>query len=104
MKEITAKKTKHLLQPSYAEEHLFAMNFETDVQQQQKTAPFLSAEDRKPTVYMKCYHRKLHWHSDGEVRIGCKEHESMDPSCGGGLTLVKRIFSWNTFSCLLSIV
>ncbi len=42
-------------------------------------------------------------HSDG-VRIWCKEHESMDPSClvsmvqaAGGGVMVWGIFSWHTF-------
>ncbi len=42
-------------------------------------------------------------HSDGRVRIWCKEHESMDPSClvstvqdGGGGVMVWGIFSWHT--------
>ncbi len=43
-------------------------------------------------------------HSDGWVRIWCKEHESMDPSClvsmvqaGGGGVMVWGIFSWHTW-------
>ncbi len=42
-------------------------------------------------------------HSDSRVRIWCKEHESMDPSClvstvqaGGGGVMVRGIFSWHT--------
>ncbi len=40
--------------------------------------------------------------SDGRVRILCKEHESMDPSClvstvqAGGGVMVWGIFSWHT--------
>ncbi len=44
--------------------------------------------------------RFLLWHSDGRVRILCKEHESMDPSCfvstvqahGGGVMVCGDIF------------
>ncbi len=46
--------------------------------------------------------RFLMRHSNGRVRIWCKEHESMDPSClvstvqpGGGV-MVWGIFSWHT--------
>ncbi len=46
--------------------------------------------------------RFLLQHSDGRVRIWCKEHESMDPSClvstvqaGGGGVMVWGIFSWH---------
>ncbi len=47
--------------------------------------------------------RFLHRHSYGRVRIRCKEHESMDPSClvstiqatGGGV-IVWGIYSWHT--------
>ncbi len=49
-------------------------------------------------------------HSDGSIRIWCKEHESMDPSClvstvqaGGGGLLVWGIFSWHTLGTLLPI-
>ncbi len=46
--------------------------------------------------------RFLLQHSDGRVRIWCKEHESMDPSClvstvqAGGGVMVWGIFSWRT--------
>ncbi len=46
--------------------------------------------------------RFLLQHSDGRVRIWCKEHERMDPSClistvqaGGGGVMVWGIFSWH---------
>ncbi len=49
-------------------------------------------------------------YSDGRVRIWCKEHESMDPSClvstdqaGGGGVMVWGIFSWHTLGPLVSI-
>ncbi len=49
-------------------------------------------------------------YSDGRVRIWCKEHDSMDPSClvsmvqaGGGGVMVWRIFSWHTLSPLVPI-
>ncbi len=49
-------------------------------------------------------------HSDGRVRIWCKEHESMDPSClvstvqaGGGGVMVWGIFSWQTLGPLVPI-
>ncbi len=50
-------------------------------------------------------------HSDGRVRIWCKEHESMDPSClvsmvqvgcGGGV-MVWGIFYWHTLGPLVPI-
>ncbi len=57
-------------------------------------------EDRK-TVAWSDESRFLLRHSDGRVRIGCKEHESMDPSClvstvqaAGGGVVVWGIFSW----------
>ncbi len=47
-------------------------------------------------------------HSDGRVRIWCKEHESMNPSClvstvqaGGGGVMVWGIFSWHTLDPLV---
>ncbi len=53
--------------------------------------------------------RVLLRHSDGRVRIWCKSHESMDPSClvstvqaGGGI-MVWGIFSWHTFGPLVPI-
>ncbi len=49
-------------------------------------------------------------HSDARVRIWCKEHERMDPSClvttvraGGGGVLVRGIFSWHTLGLLVPI-
>ncbi len=51
--------------------------------------------------------RFLLQHSDGRVRILCKEHESMDPSCfvstvqAGDGVMVWRIFSWHTLSPLV---
>ncbi len=49
-------------------------------------------------------------HSDGRVRIWCKEHESMDTSClvstvqaGGGGVMVWGIFSWHTLGLLVPI-
>jgi len=39
-------------------------------------------------------------HSDGRVRIWCKQNENMDPSClvttGGGGVMVWGMFSWHT--------
>ncbi len=52
----------------------------------------------------------LLWHSDGNVRIWCKEHESMDPPClvsmvqaGGVGVMVWGIFSWHTLGPLVPI-
>ncbi len=49
-------------------------------------------------------------HSDGRVRIWCKEHESMDPSClvsmvqaAGCGVMVWGIFSWHTLGPLVPI-
>ncbi len=50
-------------------------------------------------------------HSDGSVRIWCKEHESMDPSClastvqagGGGGVMMWGMFSWHTLDPLVPI-
>ncbi len=46
-------------------------------------------------------------HSDGRVRIWCKEHKNMDPSClvstvqaAGGGVMVWEIFSWHNFGPL----
>ncbi len=54
--------------------------------------------------------RFLLQHSDDRVRIWCKEHESMDPSClvsivqaGGGGVMVCGIFSWHTLGPLVPI-
>ncbi len=48
--------------------------------------------------------------SDSRVRIWCKEHESMDPSChvstvqaGGGGVMVWGIFAWHTLGSLVPI-
>ncbi len=53
--------------------------------------------------------RFLLQNSDGRVRIWCKEHESMDPSClvstvqAGGGVMVWEIFSWHTLGPLVPI-
>ncbi len=53
--------------------------------------------------------RFLLQHSDDWVRIWCKEHESMDPSClvstvqAGGGVMVWGIFSWHTLGPLVPI-
>ncbi len=54
--------------------------------------------------------RFLQRHSDGRVRIWCKEHESMDPSClvstvqaGVGGVMVWGILSWHTLGPLVPI-
>ncbi len=53
--------------------------------------------------------RFLLQHSDDRVRIWCKEHESMDPSClvstvqAGGGVMVWGIFSWHTLGPLVPI-
>ncbi len=52
--------------------------------------------------------RFLLQHSDGRVRIWCKEHESMDLSClvstvqaaGGGGVMVWGVFYWHTLGTL----
>ncbi len=49
--------------------------------------------------------RILLWHSDGRVRIWCKEHKIMDPSClvstvqagGGDEMVLMGVFSWQTW-------
>ncbi len=49
-------------------------------------------------------------HSDGRIRIWCKEHDSMGPSClvstvqaGGGGVMVWGMFSWHTLGILVPI-
>ncbi len=66
-------------------------------------------EDRKNIAWSD-ESRFLLRHSDDRVRIWCKEHESMDPSClvstvqtGCGGVMVWGIFSWHTFSPLVLI-
>ncbi len=82
--------------------------------------PFLSAKNRKQRLQFSQAHqnwtiedwKNVAWsdesrfllrHSDVRVRIRCKEHESMDPSClvstvqaGGGVVMAWGIFSWHT--------
>ncbi len=82
--------------------------------------PLLSAKNRKRRIQFTQDHqnwtiedwKNVAWsdeswfllrHSDGRVRIWCKEHESMDPSClvstvqaAGGGVMVWGIFSWHT--------
>ncbi len=89
--------------------------------------PILSAKNRKRRLQFTQDHqnwtiedcKNIAWpdesrfllrHSDGRVRIWCKEHESMDPSCvvsmvqaGGGVVMVWGIFSWHTLGPLVSI-
>ncbi len=81
--------------------------------------PLLSAKNRKRRLQFTQAHqnwtiedwKNVAWseesrfllqHSDGRVRIWCKEHESMDPSClvstvqaGGGDVMLGGIFSWH---------
>ncbi len=83
--------------------------------------PLLSAKNRKQ-AHQSCTiedwknvawsdeSRFLLQHSDGRVRIWCKEHESMDPSClvstvqaGAGGVMVWGIFSWHTLGPLVPI-
>ncbi len=87
--------------------------------------PLLSAKNRKRRLQFTQAHQNwtiedwknvalsvVSWfllqHSDGRVRIWCKEHESMDPSClvstfqAGGL-MVWGIFSWHTLGLLVPI-
>ncbi len=104
------------------------MNPEADGLQQQKTTPgaALSAKNRKRRIQFAQAHqnwtiedwknfvwsdesRFLLQHS-GRVRIWCKEHESMDPSClvslvqaAGGGVMVWGIFSWHTLGPLVPI-
>ncbi len=77
----------------------------------------LSAKNRKQKLELKLDNRRLaKWcrfllqHSDGRVRIWCKKHESMDPSClvstvqaAGGCVKVWGIFSWHTLVPLVPI-
>ncbi len=89
--------------------------------------PLLSAKNRKRRIQFTQAHqnwtiedwKNVAWtvesrfllqHSDGRVRIWCKEHESMDPSClvstvqaGGGGVMVWGIFSWHTFGPFVPI-
>ncbi len=85
--------------------------------------PLLSAKNRKRRIQFTQAHqdwtiedwKNVAWsdeslfllqHSDVRVRIWCKEHESMDPSClvstvqAGGV-MVWGIFSWHTFGPLV---
>ncbi len=104
-------------------------NPEADGLQQQKTTPCaaLSAKNRKRRIQFAQTHqnwtiedwKSVAWseeswfllrHSDGRVRIWCKEHESMDPSClvstvqaAGGGVMVWGIFSWHTLGPLVPI-
>ncbi len=89
--------------------------------------PLLSAKNRKRRLQFTQAHqnwtiedwKNVAWsdesrfllrHSDGRVRIQCKEHESMAPSClvstvqaaGGGL-MVWGIYSWHTLGPLVPI-
>ncbi len=111
----------HSLQPRYADYHLWThkiSNPEADGLQQQKTTRRLqftqahqnwTVEDRKNISWSDESWFLLR-HSDGRVRIWCKEHESMDPSClvsmvqaGGGGVMVWGIFSWHTLGPLVPI-
>ncbi len=89
--------------------------------------PLLSAKNRKRRLKFAQAHQnwtKEDWknfawsdesrfllrHSDGRVRIWCKEHESMDPSCfvstvqaGGGGVMLWGIFVWHTLGPLVPI-
>ncbi len=89
--------------------------------------PLLSAKNRKRRIQFAQAHqnwtiedwKNVAWsdesqfllrHSDGRVRIWCKEHESMDPSCfvstvlaGGGGVMVWGIFSWHNLGLLVPI-
>ncbi len=89
--------------------------------------PLLSAKNRKRWLQFEQAHwnwtiedwkniacsdesRFLLQHSDGRVRIWCKEHESMDPSClvstvqaGGCSVMVWGIYSWRTLGPLVPI-
>ncbi len=86
--------------------------------------PLLSAKNRKRRIQFTQDHqnwtiedcKNIAWsdesrfllqHSDGRVRIWCKEHESTDPSClvstvqAGGGVMVRGIFSWHTLGTLV---
>ncbi len=85
--------------------------------------PLLSAKNRKRRLQFTQAHqnwKNVGWsdesrfllrHSDGRVRIWCKEHESMDPSClvstvqaaAGDGVMVWGIFSWHTLGPLVPI-
>ncbi len=89
--------------------------------------PLLSAKNRKRSLQFAHAHqnwtiedwKNVVWsdesrfllrYSDGSVRIWCKEHESMDPSClfstvqaAGGGVMVWGIFSWHTLGPLVPI-
>ncbi len=104
-------------------------NPEADGLLQQKThrVPLLPAKNRKRRLQFAQSHQNwtiedwinIAWsdesrfllrHLDGRVRIWCKEHESMDPSClvstvqaGGGGVMVWGVFSWHTMGPLVPI-
>ncbi len=104
-------------------------NPEADGLKQQKTTPVPLLSDKNRTQRIQFTQAHQNWtiedcknvvwsdesrfllqHSDGRVRIWCKEHESMDPSClvstvqaGGGGVMVWRIFSWHTLCPLVPI-
>ncbi len=86
--------------------------------------PLLSAKNRKRRLQFTHAHqnwtiedwKNVAWsdesgfllrHSDGRVRMRCKEHESMDPSClvstvqAGGGVMMWGIFSWHTLGPLV---
>ncbi len=89
--------------------------------------PLLSAKNRKRRLQFAQTHqnwtikdlKNVAWsdesrfllrNSDSRVRIWCKEHESMDPSCpvstvqaGGGGVMVWGIFSWHTLGPLVPV-
>ncbi len=89
--------------------------------------PLLSAKNRKRRLQFEQAHwnwtiedwKNIAWseeswfllqHSDGRVRIWCKEHESMDTSClvstvqaGGCSVMVWGIYSWHTLGPLVPI-
>ncbi len=89
--------------------------------------PLLSAKNRKRRIQFIQAHqnwtiedwKNIAWsdesrfllqHSDGRIRIWCKEHESMDPSClvstvqaAGGGGMMQGIISWHTFGPLVPV-